>query len=92
MTERRAIGKVSMAKLAHIAHRLAQLDAERGQLSAEQAKIFSELAEGETVDMTTGKRLPRERKLVFEPVDPEIRAKALRALHHYNNNKRKLRA
>lgn len=90
MTTRES-GKMCMAKLARIANRLADLDAERSQLSAEQAKIFNELAEGTTVDMTTGKRLPREKHLTFEPVDPEIRAKALRAISHYANRK-KLRA
>jgi hypothetical protein len=84
-------GKICMAKLARIAHRLAELDAERGQLSAEQAKVFNEMADGETVDMTTGKRLPREKQLVFDPVDPAERAKALQTLHHYQNRK-KLRA
>lgn len=90
MTDRES-GKVCMAKLARIAHRLADIDAERAQLSAEQAKIFNELADGETVDMTTGKRLPRERQITIPPVDPETRAKALQSLHQYQN-KRKLRA
>jgi len=80
MTTRES-GKVCMAKLARIAHRLADLDAERAQLSAEQAKVFNELADGETVDMTTGKRLPRERQFATGPIDPEARAKALQSLH-----------
>ena len=84
-------GKICMAKLARIAHRQAELDAERAQLSAEQAKVFNELAEGETVDMTTGKRIPRERQLTFDPIDPADRARALQTLSHYENRK-KLRA
>jgi hypothetical protein len=90
MTTRES-GKVCMAKLARIAHRQAELDAERAQLSAEQAKIYNELADGETVDMTTGKRLAREKQLVFDPVDSAERARALQTLHHYQNRK-KLRA
>lgn len=90
MTTRES-GKVCMAKLARIENRIADLDAERAQLSAEKAKIYNELAEGTTVDMTTGKRLPREKQFTFEPDDPGIRAKALSAIHHYTNRK-KLRA
>jgi hypothetical protein len=90
MTTRES-GKLCMAKLARIAHRQAEIDAERAQLSAEQAKIYNELADGETVDMTTGKRLAREKQLTFDPVDPETRARALQTLYHHQNRK-KLRA
>lgn len=90
MTDR-ATGRVCMAKLARIAQRFAELDAERAQLSAENAKIFHEMADGEVVDMTSGKRQPRERKLEFDPVDPEARAKALKSLNEHTN-KRRLRA
>ena len=90
MTDR-VTGRVCLAKLARIEHRVAELDAERAQLSAEKAKIFDAMADGETVDMATGKRQPRERKLDFDPVDPDARAKALRSLHEHTN-KRRLRA
>jgi hypothetical protein len=81
-----------MAKLARIKHRIAELDAERSQLSAEESKIFHELADGEIVDMTTGKRLSRERQIVFDqPINPEADAEARASLHR-NAQRRRIRA
>ena len=91
MTARES-GKLCMAKLARIAHRQAEIDAERSQLSAEQAKIFHELADGETVDMTTGKRISRERQIAFDqPISPGADAEARASLHR-NALRRRIRA
>lgn len=88
MTTRES-GQICMAKLARISHRLAELDAERSQLAAEQAKVYDELADGETVDMTTTRRLQRPRRLVFdEPVLPEDDAKAVKTLSAHTNRRR----
>lgn len=91
MTDR-ASGRVCMAKLARIKSRIAEIDAERSQLSAEESKIFHELADGETVDMTTGKRLSRERRFIHDQhINPEADAEARASLHR-NALKRRIRA
>jgi len=46
-------GKLLMARLARITHELAECDARRAELGAQQAAVWSEMAQGETVDLRT---------------------------------------
>ena len=85
-------GKIQMAKLARLYHRSAELQAELAENFVETAKIFDALAEGETVDMRTGKLRPKYRKIDL-PTDitAEERATALDSLRSNDLRRRNAR-
>lgn len=69
----RATGKALMSELAQIERQLAELTARR-------ARVFQAIAEGETVDLTTGKRLAARHKPAIPAVTELDRARARREL------------
>ena len=81
-------GKIQMAKLARLRHREAELHAELSETLAEEAKIFDELADGQSVDLRTGKHRPKFRKVEL-PTDitADERSTAVGALR--NNDMRR---
>jgi hypothetical protein len=82
-------GKVQMAKLARIKHRQAELHGELALVLIEEAKIFDAMAEGETVDLRTGKLRPKFRKIELpEAIAPEDRASAIDALRENDLRRR----
>lgn len=87
-----ASGKVQMAKLARLFHRAAELQAELAENNVETAKVFDAFAEGETVDMRTGKLRPKYRKVEL-PTDitPEERAVAIDSLRANDMRRRNAR-
>jgi hypothetical protein len=86
---KRDSGKVCMAKLARVTHQLAEIDARRAELLSEQARIYDELSEGETVDMRTGRRHPTiAKRAPLAPVAAEDRALAQAALRDNSNRRR----
>ena len=67
----KSAGKICMAKLARVKHQQAENTARGAELLAEEAALLDELAEGETVDMRTGRarakyQIPPEPKDVTE--------------------------
>jgi len=82
-------GKIQMEKLARIKHRQAELHGELSENLAEDAKIYSALAGGESVDLRTARLRPKYRKVEL-PTDitAEERASAIDALSS-NNMRRK---
>ena len=83
-------GKIQMAKLARIKHRQAELHGELSEKLAAEAEIYHSLAEGESVDLRTGRLRPKYRKVEL-PTDitAEERALAIDALSN-NNLRRKV--
>lgn len=73
--------RLRMARLARLAHCKAEAYAKLAEVESENAKVFSEMAEGETVDLRTG----RSRHRAHEPKIPTVtetdRARARAALH-----------
>lgn len=65
-----------MAKLSRIESRLAELRAQESVLLAERAKVYDEMAEGETVSLSSGRRLPRRRELPLPVVSDTDKARA----------------
>ncbi len=82
-------GKIQMAKLARLYHRSAELQAELAENFVETAKVFDALADGESVDLRTGRVRPKYRKVEL-PTDitVEERASAIDALRD-NDMRRK---
>ena len=77
----RADGKAQLQKLARVSHQIAELDARRAELFAEQARIYDTLADGErTTDLRTARRLSAPRRPKLLPVSEEDRARAIDAL------------
>lgn len=73
--------KILAAKLARIAHDIAECDARRAELGAQQAKIWQELAEGEAVvDVRTLRKAKTPHRPVLGPVSELDRARARIAL------------
>lgn len=82
-------GKVQMAKLDRIFHKLAERRAEESELFAELSAIFHQLAEGETVDLRTGKQRARYREPVLPTIiSDEDRVRAVEALRHNEMRRR----
>lgn len=73
--------KIRMASAARVLHRLAELDGERAELQAQLARIYGEMAEGESSSLRTGKRLPRASVPTIGPISETDRARARAALH-----------
>ena len=75
-------GKIQMAKLARLRHREAELHAELAETLAQEAQIFDELAEGESVDLRTSRRRPTFREPVLRgdltPEDRQIARQSIR--------------
>lgn len=85
-------GKIQMAKLARLRHREAELHAELAETLAEEAKIFDELAEGETVDLRTARRRANYRPVALPTdVSQEDRAAATDALRSNDLRRRHAR-
>ena len=74
------VHKIRMARAARALHRLAELDGERAEVQAELATIYGEMAEGETVSLRTGRRLPRAPRPTIGPVSEMDQARAQAAL------------
>jgi hypothetical protein len=77
----RESGRIQMAKLARIRHKRAELLAEMAELDAEEARVYDELAEGESVDLRTGRRRPRAHTPSIPEASPEDSALAKAALN-----------
>ena len=76
-------GKIQMAKLDRLFHKLAETRASESELFAELSSVFRQLAEGETVDLRTGKVRAKYREPVLPAViSDEDRALATEALRH----------
>jgi hypothetical protein len=73
-------GKFKMAELARLEHEIAELDARRAALQARKAGIFSELAEGESVDLRTMRKSRTVRQPQLAPVSELDKARATSAL------------
>jgi hypothetical protein len=69
-----------MARLAHIKRRQAQLLAEQSDLAAQESAVFTELAEGETVDLRSGRQSPRAPLPELPKVSETDQARALSAI------------
>jgi hypothetical protein len=82
--------KIQMAKLARLERRSAELLAEIAEVSAARAKIFECFAEGESVDLPSGRRRPRESVPEITPVSELTSARAQAALRR-NDHRRRLR-
>ena len=52
--------KERMHELARIEYRLAKAYSETAELCAKRAKVWAEMADGETTNLETGRRLPRK--------------------------------
>lgn len=85
-------GKIQMAKLARIKHRQAELHGELSEKLAEEALIYDALADGESVDLRTGRLRPKYSKIAL-PTDitAQERAAALGALRENDLRRRSSR-
>lgn len=83
--------RIRLAKLARIDHRLAELLGEQAELMASRARIADEMAEGQAINLETGRRLPRAHHPKIPQVSDTDRARALSALQG-NAHRRRLRA
>lgn len=73
--------KLRLARLARLHHQLAELDGKRAEHQAELARIYAEMADGETaVDLETGRRQPRPHLPRVPQVSDTDRALARAAL------------
>jgi hypothetical protein len=85
-------GKIQMAKLARLRHRAAELHGELAETLAEEAKIYDELAEGQSVDLRTGKMRAKYRKVELPTnITAEERASAVDALRGNDMRRRAAR-
>jgi len=73
-------GRIQMAKLAGTARRRAELTAELAQIDVQQALVFEALADGASVDLRTGKHLPRAHVPKLSVPNDRDRAAAREAL------------
>jgi hypothetical protein len=80
-----------MARLSRIKHRIAELRAEEAELLAQESRLFDEMAEGETVDLRSGRRRPKACVPKLDDVSETDRARATRALQEAEH-RRRLRA
>lgn len=71
--------------------RLAQLDNRIAELTAERAKVFAEMAEGEGVSLETGRKQPKAHVPEFKLIPETDRARASAALRA-NEVRRRVRA
>lgn len=72
--------KIRMARLARVHRRRAELLAELAELEAEEASVFTDLADGESVDLRTGRRVARRHEAALPEFSDTDRAAARAAL------------
>jgi hypothetical protein len=73
-------GKVLMARLSSVCHQRARLSARLSELAAEEARIYDELAEGEVVDLRSGRRQAKAHAPDMPPITELNMARADQAL------------
>lgn len=80
--------RIQMAKLARCDERMAELNAELAEVMAARAKILRELADGETVDPRTLRRLPKRHETEIPEPSDAARALAKTSLRQAGRRRR----